>query len=104
MYAAATLSIVLVLYVADEVIINQKRKDLRRKYRQYEEYQALTLLSDHNDIVWLIRNYRVKNRLLIRNYWVQFSSHLIRNYLVQYRYTSQKAYLGYEIGLCFSTL
>ena len=51
MLAIALISMVLVYVLADEVIVYQKRKDLRRQYRRFEEYQALTLLSDHNDIV-----------------------------------------------------
>ena len=51
MFAIALISMILVYVLADEVIVYQKRKDLRRKYRSYERYQALTVLSDHNDIV-----------------------------------------------------
>lgn len=51
MLAIALISMILVYVLADEVIVYQKRKDLRRKYRSYERYQALTVLSDHNDIV-----------------------------------------------------
>ncbi len=51
MLAVALVSMVVIYVMADEVILNQKRKELRRKHRRYEEYQALTLLSDHNDIV-----------------------------------------------------
>ena len=51
MLAIGLISLVLVYVLADEVIVYQKRKELRRQYRRYEEYQTLALLSEHNDIV-----------------------------------------------------
>lgn len=51
MLAIALISLILVYVFANEVIVYQKKKELRRQYRRYEEYQALALLSEHNDIV-----------------------------------------------------
>ncbi|MBO5744996.1 MAG: hypothetical protein J6R60_04330 [Clostridia bacterium] len=50
MLAIGLISIVLVYVLADEVIVYQKRKELRRRYRQYEEYQALKLLCSNNEL------------------------------------------------------
>ena len=51
MLAIGLISIVLVYVLADEVIVYHKRKELRRRYRLYEEYQSLKLLCEHNDVV-----------------------------------------------------
>ena len=51
MLAIGLISMVLVYVLADEVIVYHKRKELRRQYRRFEEYEALALLCEHNDIV-----------------------------------------------------
>ena len=51
MLAIGLISIVLVYVMADEVIVYQKKKELRRQYRKFEEYRRVALLCDHNDIV-----------------------------------------------------
>ncbi len=51
MLAFGIISIILVYVAADEIIVHQKKKELRRQEKKFKEYQTAALLCPHNEIV-----------------------------------------------------